>query len=132
MPIAIAPSTQNEILTLALTGVLSGSECEILRKTVAQNLKPETRTLCLDLQELSFVDSTGLGALVGTKVTCCRNGARVVLLSPSPEVMRVLLGANFDVVFDIVEDGALPSNAPLYASCPNASQSNALGSMVLP
>lgn len=101
MPIGV--TSKDESLTLTLQTALSGGECDALRRTISENLQSQTRTVYLDLRGLDFIDSTGLGALVGAKVTCTRHGARVILLSPSPKVMRILLGANFDIVFDIMD-----------------------------
>ena len=52
--------------------------------------------LVVDLSGVSFVDSAGLGALVGAVRRAQALGGRVVLASPRPGVSRVLHDTGFD------------------------------------
>lgn len=48
------------------------------------------RRLVLDLSGVAFVDSTGVGALIGSLRRAREQGGDVVLCSPRPSVARVL------------------------------------------
>lgn len=99
---AIEPMFHEDTLTLVLSGRLAGAECGVLREKVAGSLRPDTRMVHFDMSGLEFIDSGGLGALVGAKMTCRRNNAGVTLLAPQRDVLRVLLSVQFDLVFDIL------------------------------
>lgn len=107
---------QQESLTLAFSGRLTGEECDSLRHSVAQNLTPAMKALYLDFARLTFIDSAGLGALIGVKIAAQRQNARTIILSPQPEVLRTLLSVQFDCVFTIVEQRA----NPLHPHHPNS------------
>jgi anti-sigma B factor antagonist len=59
------------------------------------------RALVIDLMDVSFMDSTGLGALIGLRNASREMGAPLVLLDPSPRVRRVLEITRLDGVFEI-------------------------------
>jgi len=59
--------------------------------------------LWVDLCETTLVDSVGLGMLMGIRLTCQRSKARLTLIEPSVEVMRVLKAAKLDSFFEIVD-----------------------------
>jgi len=48
-----------------------------------------------------FIDSSGLGALVGKISTCRKNGGDVRLIAPTQRVMEVLNITNLDKVLKI-------------------------------
>ena len=50
----------------------------------------EDRHLAIDLHDLSFIDSTGLGMLAGALKRARQQGRTVVLVAPQPAVRTVL------------------------------------------
>ena len=57
--------------------------------------------LQLDLSQVSFIDSTGIGALVQLKNATDENGRRLVLLDPAPRVAEVLELTGMIEVFEV-------------------------------
>ena len=57
--------------------------------------------LQLDLSRVSFIDSTGIGALVQLKNAADDSGHRLVLIDPAPRVVEVLELSGMAGVFQI-------------------------------
>ena len=64
----------------------------------------EKRRVLVDLSEVTFIASLGVHTLVkGAKLTV-KNGGKMVLLNPQPNVERVLRISNVDTVMPIIHD----------------------------
>jgi len=93
------------VLVLDISGRLTVSDHN-LRNTVLRFLKAGNRQFVLRMNEVSYIDSCGLGELV-TVYTSVRNlGGTVRLLTPSEKVRNLLSLTKLDTVFDILEDAA--------------------------
>jgi anti-sigma B factor antagonist len=67
-------------------------------------LLPETKDLLIDLADLSYVDSMGLGTLVRVYVSARQSGCRVTLEHLGKQVRNVLSITNLLSVFAHAED----------------------------
>jgi len=80
---------------------------EIIRRLLHQgHIK-----ILLNLQGVSFIDSSGLGELVGAVTSVQRNGGQLKLLNPVPKVINVLRLTRLDHLFAVEtdEDAAVQS-----------------------
>jgi anti-anti-sigma factor len=69
-------------------------------KEVVKPLIPLGGHIVLDLSDVSYMDSTGLGALVGLKVSALREGyCKLVLRNLSPRVKELLRLSNLTQLF---------------------------------
>lgn len=59
----------------------------------------------LDIEHLTFIDSTGLGVVVGAVRRLALRGERLVVSGPSRAVRRVLHVTGIDAMVDLVEAG---------------------------
>lgn len=62
------------------------------------------RRLVLDLTEVSFIDSTGLGVVVGRLKGLRREGGRLVIAAAHERVLRVLTITGLDAVIEVHPD----------------------------
>lgn len=88
----------------------AGKLSRMLQEAAA--LKPSL--LAVDLSELSFISSTGLGSLVAVHVTCQKSGARLCLINP-PSFLREILNITklnqlFDTCDSLADAEGLPSS----------------------
>jgi tetratricopeptide (TPR) repeat protein len=56
----------------------------------------------IDLKEVDFIDSAGLGLLVGFKMAASKNKVRILLSQPSKQVQDLLYVSKLDGIFEIV------------------------------
>lgn len=101
-------SDHGGVKVVALEGELEVSEAPALRDLMGALIEgPQSRVL-LDLGQVSFIDSSGIGVLVGAHRRAEEAGARIGLASPSPGVRRVFELTRTDRVlrlFDSVSTG---------------------------
>ena len=62
------------------------------------------KLLVLDLSEVTFIDSSGIGFLIVLKSRCEEKDRTLVLLSPSPQARKILALVQLDGFFHIAED----------------------------
>jgi len=85
-----------------------------VRLTLCSNLEnflqiileePEFRSVIVDLSEAQTIDSTSLGLLAKLSIMARRQvNRRPVLISPRPDITRILMSMGFERIFVIVED----------------------------
>ena len=62
------------------------------------------RNLVVDLSTVSFIDSSGLGALVRALTNTQKEGGQTKLLNAGPQIRKLLQMTKLDSVFEIHED----------------------------
>ena len=106
---------QNDDVTiLDLTGRLSLGEAVafgpgsglILSDTVKELTKKGKKNILLNLAGVTYVDSSGVGQLVGAMTSARNQGVGLKLLRPNTKVLELLKMSKLDTVFDIFEDEA--------------------------
>jgi anti-anti-sigma factor len=87
---------------LSVAGEIDTQTTDELRGMVDE-LDVAHRTLVLDLHGVDFVDSSGLGALLGIKKQQERGGGRLLLTRLSDSVARIIEITRLDRVFDVLD-----------------------------
>jgi anti-sigma B factor antagonist len=78
----------------------------VLGETVRELTKKGQKKIVLNLAKVTYVDSSGVGQLVGALTTARKQGGDIKLLKPSSQVLDLLKTTKMDTVFDIQEDEA--------------------------
>lgn len=89
-------------LYLSLSGRLVRSTCPVLDAALDAHFSPSFERLLLNLRNLTFIDSSGLGKIVSQKVRCAREHMQFVVLEPSPTVSSVLSVSKLDAIFPVI------------------------------
>src|SRR5258708_16230774 len=76
----------------------------LLRDTIHDFLKQGNNRIILNLADVDFIDSAGLGELVRTLASIRSHGGHLKLLRPSTNVHKMLKITKLDPVFDIQHD----------------------------
>jgi anti-anti-sigma factor len=90
--------------TIRLEGELDSATVPILKEELRSALDSEAKTLVIDLERLSFIDSTGIEALVVAHRAADRDNHELVFRRPTGDVARTLVLVGLDTVLPIVED----------------------------
>ena len=84
--------------------IVLGDETEDLRKSVRQLLADGKKKVILNLADVDYIDSSGVGELVGSFTAVRNAGGELKLLKLSQKVQDVLHVTKLYTVFDIRED----------------------------
>lgn len=106
MNVSIKEERQSEQAT---TLVVSGEVDVFTAPQLREKLVPlcqENREVYLDLSQVDYMDSTGLGVLIGAYKKLRSRGGRLVLTGMSPRLKRLFHITRLTNVIDIEEDGA--------------------------
>ena len=88
-----------EIYTIKVTGEIDISNADSLRNAIDLALEQPTEAVELDFAQVSYIDSTGIGVLVGAAHHAVDHGKRFGCVNVQPPVMRVvqLLGVDQEI-----------------------------------
>ncbi|MEQ8822038.1 MAG: anti-sigma factor antagonist [Sumerlaeia bacterium] len=89
-------------ILVQLSGRVVLDECDRLKSAVVPRIVPGVAQVNLDLSKVEFIDSAGLGVLVGMKVSSNKSRSRLALVSPSKSVSDILTVSKLDAIFDIL------------------------------
>ena len=76
----------------------------VLSETIRELTKKGQKKILLNLAGVTYVDSSGVGQLVGALTTAHNQSGDIKLLKPSVHVLDLLKTTKLDGVFDIHED----------------------------
>jgi anti-sigma B factor antagonist len=76
----------------------------VLSETIRELAKKGQKKILLNLAGVTYVDSSGVGQLVGALTTARNQSGDIKLLKPSVHVLNLLKTTKLDGVFDIHED----------------------------
>ena len=82
---------------------LTAANAAQLRENVRAALPPACTCLDLDLSQTTFLDSSGLGALIALHKTMLSRQGRTRILNPTPTVLQILELTRLHRVFEIVQ-----------------------------
>ncbi len=78
----------------------------MLQELVRELTKQDQKKIVVNLAEVTYVDSSGIGQLVGALLTARNQGGDLKLLRPAKQVLDVLKTTNLTSVFDVQDDEA--------------------------
>ena len=96
--------TKNNILTISLSGDLIGeNNSAAVIAVVAEALEKKVKACIVDISDLRYINSSGIGLLI-TILTKFRNkGGEVYLMKPSESVQKLLVITKLNAIFQIVQ-----------------------------
>jgi anti-sigma B factor antagonist len=96
--------TRGNVLVIHLSGaILFGEESSALRSLVRERLN-QSNQIVLDLHEVSYIDSGGLGTLVALYASARRVGGELKLSRLGPRANEVLQITKLMTIFDVFDD----------------------------
>lgn len=105
MSLAISKRVSEGITILDMKGRLTvGDGSSLLRQTVAELLEEGTKGVILNMQEVDYVDSSGLGAMVLVHTQAEEAGAALKLLNPSGRNIELIVMTRLETVFQTFDE----------------------------
>jgi anti-sigma B factor antagonist len=105
MPLGISQTQVDSVTLLQLKGTLvAGSDVELLDGQVAALLQKGVTSILLDLGEVNYIDSSGIGALIRAYSSAMQKDAAVKLYRLTRRVYDVLQITRLSSVFEIFND----------------------------
>ncbi|MFZ0138865.1 MAG: STAS domain-containing protein [Candidatus Sulfotelmatobacter sp.] len=106
MQLRITTRTKDGVLVVDCIGrIVFGEESSLLRETVRQAVTENNR-IVLNLGEVNYIDSGGLGTLVALRVTAQNAGGTIRLTNLTKRVGDVLQVTKLLTVFDVYNSEA--------------------------
>ena len=107
MALAIASREVDGVTVLDLSGRITLGEGSVqLRDAIRDLIAKGQKRILLDLGEVNYIDSSGLGELVSAYTTAKNQGAALKLLKLTKKVHDLLQLTKLYTVFDIYDDEA--------------------------
>lgn len=81
--------TQPSAATFVLTGELNNQTSNRLQEAISNMLDVPAKTLVLDMQQVTFISSSGIGVIVKARNTLKEKGQSLTMVNVQPQVKRV-------------------------------------------
>lgn len=101
---------KNHFLIVQMAGDIDLVNADKLKFIVDKQLEQgKYRNLILNLENVDFIDSSGLGAILGRYKRISQAGGKVYLINPKPQVLRILSLSGFTNIMPVfqTEDQAI-------------------------
>jgi len=120
MSLKIGLRESGSVLILDLNGRITiGEEVSSLRDTIKEHLDSGQKNILLNLAEVSYIDSTGLGQFVGSFATVTSRGGQLKLLNLQKKLQELMQITKLITVFETYTDE--PAAIRSYAAAATAS-----------
>jgi anti-sigma B factor antagonist len=97
--------TIGDIRILDCSGKITlGEGTMSIRNTVRDALQSGAKKIILNLADISYIDSAGVGELVSTFTTTVNNGGKLKLLNLTKKVQELLTITKLLTVFEVFND----------------------------
>lgn len=101
----LAEHIDDTIVTLELSGRLTADTLEPFHLAVAKHLKDGLKDgacgFIIDLQDVDYIDSEGLGSLIQAYTSCKKRGAPIVFVHVFGRNLQLLKTTKLLTVFDV-------------------------------
>jgi len=84
---------------------LAAADAKGFRESVMEQMRDGGKNIAIDLSQTTFIDSSGLGALVALRKAAIGQQGALRLLNPQPPVQQILELTRLDALFEIVNPG---------------------------
>lgn len=108
MDLEITQESVDDMLVLHLEGELDTYNCGQLRSTLVEHVEEGKNRIIVDMTGVEYIDSTGLGSLVGGLKRVSEHGGVMRIVCRNPQILKVFEITSLNKVF------------PMYATLKDA------------
>jgi anti-sigma B factor antagonist len=103
--VKIEKRLQDDVTVVIIEGVIKlGESARLFSDYLKELIEGGTGSVLIDMTAIDYVDSTGLGELVGYLQRFEGQGRRLALLRPQSRILNLLKVTQLDKVFQIFTD----------------------------
>lgn len=81
--------TKAGVITVKPKGTVNSDTCDVLDKAVSKALSKSIKTFVIDMSEVKYISSAGVGVITKTKATSAKVGADFAMTNLQPQVKKV-------------------------------------------
>ncbi len=74
---------------IILLGQITGETFELFDRQIADLIKKKISTVILDLSDVDFISSAGVGAIIKAKMSMLRYYGELAMVNPQPQIRKV-------------------------------------------
>ncbi|MEJ2247314.1 MAG: STAS domain-containing protein [Acidobacteriota bacterium] len=105
MDMKIETRTVGDVKIMDCSGRITlGEGTMVIRNTVLDLLKDNEKKIILNLAEVNYIDSSGIGELVSTYTTVTNSGGKLILLNLTKKIRELLAITKLLTVFHVFDD----------------------------
>ncbi|MDO4618553.1 MAG: anti-sigma F factor antagonist [Clostridia bacterium] len=97
-------SESEENLIIYVSGELDHHTASNLREEVDEILSGNIQNIIFEFSSLVFMDSSGIGFIMGRYKKIANKGGEVIIVNPTPQVKRILEMSGILTIIKIVPD----------------------------
>lgn len=94
-------NTTNDVQALDLEGEVDVYTAPVLRQAIMDRVEGGVKHLLIDLTRVEYLDSTGLGILIGGVKRLKEQGGSLRLVGPSARIQRIFEITGLNKIFDV-------------------------------
>ncbi|MHC4717032.1 MAG: STAS domain-containing protein [Planctomycetota bacterium] len=109
-PFVLTVQRRDQAAVLKISGSVAITEAEPLREKIEELVAERMSVIVLDLSEMDFICSLGLGAIISGHLKCRHHLGQIKLVAPTPPVRELLETTRLTKLFGVYDslDEALP------------------------
>lgn len=100
----IDTENKDDGVIIRLNGRIIGDSVIELKQAIDEQIKSGIKWIILDLEEVSLMDSSALGIIIGAFLKLRENKGKLALLNAQKGVINVLAITKLDTLFDVYDD----------------------------
>jgi len=105
MSLTVKSRKLDSVVIVDMEGKLTAGEPQLmLRETVRRFIDAGNRRFVLNLSDVNYIDSSGLGELAATRYSLAKNGGHVNLLGLTKRVKDLMVMTHLALVFDSFDE----------------------------
>lgn len=90
-------------VTVRLTGELDHCSAQSIRRELNEMIAdPGVKKLVLDLRGLTFMDSSGIGVILGRYRALAQRGGKVAVKNMNPHIERIFILSGMNQIIEII------------------------------
>jgi anti-sigma B factor antagonist len=129
-PLIVEKKHRDDFTIIYVEGLIKlGESAEFFSQALENVLKNDSGNVMIDFTKIDYIDSTGIGELVGYLGKFSSQNRKLILINPSDRILKLLKLAKLDTVFRIysTEDEAVGAESSTGAGAGSARSEETAG-----